>query len=353
MRRLSLTLLTILLALPVAAQQPSLSERLDVNAVLIDVVVTDKSGNQILGLTKDDFVVTEEGTAQPLDSVDYFTTRTLLTTREGKAPFNVEQVREERYLIFFFDKPMNGSLFANVGRARRAVNDFIDRDMGKNDYVAIVGHDSRLKVFSDFTSNKQELKKALDDVNRFSNGLSKTNSPAGAPSILRSIAGDERMMDGTGRVYDAIRMLAAATQSIRARKNLVLFSPGIIDPSEEIRNGMVMNMSRFYEPMIRALNTANVTVYAANLLLEDAPSEPMFHQSLERLTAETNGEYFRQAVSFQPIIRQVQKSSGGYYLLTYRTQKPRGTSGYQKVEVSVRNQPQFRVKARPGYVYGG
>jgi VWFA-related protein len=339
-------------ALPAVAQQPSLSERLDVNAVLIDVVVTDNKGNQILGLTKDDFVVTENGTAQPLDSVDYFTTRRLLTSREGKAPFNVEQMREERYLIFFFDKPGDGSLFTNVTRARKAVSDFIDRDMGKNDLVAIVGHDVRLKVFSDFTNDKKELKRALENVNTFSRGLSRSNSPEGSPSILRNLP-SARMIDATGRVYEAIRLLAAATHAIPARKNLVIFSPGILDSSEEVRNGVVMNTSRFYDPMIRALNTANVTVYGSNLLLEDAPSTPMFHQTLERLATDTNGEYFRQTVSFQPIIKHVEKASGGYYMLSYRTQKPRGETGYQKVEVSVRNQPQFRVKARPGYVYGG
>jgi VWFA-related protein len=342
----------LLAAVSAAAQQPTLTERVDVNAVLIDVVVTDANGNQILGLTKDDFVVTENGAPQPIDSIDYFTTRRLLSGTESQAPFKVEQVREERYLIFFFDKPSGGGLFDKIARARRAVSDFIDRDMGRNDLVAIVGHDVRLKVFSDFTSDKRQLKKALDEAARFSRGLSKSNSPEGAPSILRNLGRDE-MLDQTGRVYEALRVLADALRPIRARKNLVLFSPGIHDPSEEIRGGILLNTSHFYDPMIQALNTANVTVYATNLLLEDAPNSPVFHQTLERIADETNGDYFRQTVSFQPMIKQVQKASGGYYLLTYRTQKPRGAAGYQKVEVSVRNQPQFRVKARPGYVYGG
>src|SRR5687767_4939400 len=98
----------VLFAAATAAAQTS--ERIDVNAVLIDTVVTDNRGNQILGLTKDDFIVTEDGVRQTVDSVDYFSTRRLLTENEETAPFKVEAVREERYFIFFFDKPEQGQL---------------------------------------------------------------------------------------------------------------------------------------------------------------------------------------------------------------------------------------------------
>ena len=49
------------------------------------VTVTDKKGNQILGLTKDDFILKEDGEQKQIDSVDYFTNRRLLTSPEDKA----------------------------------------------------------------------------------------------------------------------------------------------------------------------------------------------------------------------------------------------------------------------------
>src|SRR5207302_2921976 len=84
---------------------PRYGENIDVNLVVLDAVVTDGRGNQILGLDKNDFVVKENGVAQPVESVEYFTNRTLLNEPEEKAPFKVERTHEERYYIFFFDKP--------------------------------------------------------------------------------------------------------------------------------------------------------------------------------------------------------------------------------------------------------
>ncbi|HEU5478710.1 MAG TPA: hypothetical protein VFU90_02705, partial [Candidatus Tumulicola sp.] len=74
LKRISLAL--FLAATTVAAQQtqpPNYKEKVDVNLVLLDAVVNDSRGNQILGLDKDDFVVKENGVEQPVSSVDYFT----------------------------------------------------------------------------------------------------------------------------------------------------------------------------------------------------------------------------------------------------------------------------------------
>ena len=135
------------LAFPAAAQQKPFAEEIDVNAVLLDVIVTDAGGHQILGLGPGDFVVTENGVEQPVESVDYFTNRRLLDSREEAAPFKVERVREDRYFIFFFDKPADpGVMFDEVTQAREAVRNFVRTDMKETDQVAIVGHDFRLKV---------------------------------------------------------------------------------------------------------------------------------------------------------------------------------------------------------------
>jgi hypothetical protein len=106
-------------------QQPQFGEKIDVNLVLLDAVVTDARGNQILGLDKDDFIVKENNVAQKIESVDYFTNRRLLNERESKAAFKVERVREDRYFVFFFDKPSdNAAFFDRLALARRAAKRF-------------------------------------------------------------------------------------------------------------------------------------------------------------------------------------------------------------------------------------
>lgn len=352
MKRLVLAALALALALPSLAQeQESFQEQIDVNAVLLDVLVTDKRGNHILGLGKDDFIVKENGLAQTVDSVDYFTNRRLLDSREENAPFKVERVLEDRYFIFFFDKPSEpGSLQSELTQARTAVRDFIRKSMKDTDRVAIAGHDVRLKIYSDFTSDRAQLERALIDATQFGRGL--TTAAAGeGPSILRSVD-TSAMIDDTGTVYRALSFLANGVKSVRARKNLILFSPGIADRYETISSSMISNRSPDLDPMLEALNAANISVYGVQLQRDlEVGAVPVIHQRLEEMSKSTGGQYFRTNTSFAPALKRVESTNSGYYLLTYRAQHPKGQTGYQRVSVSLRN-PEFRIVSRSGYRYG-
>ena len=353
MKRFTLALALAALAVPVLAQQPALSEQIDVNAVLLDVIVTDRNGSHILGLGKDDFVVRENGVEQEIDSVDYLTNRRLLDSREEQAPFRVEKVREERYFIFFFDKTEDpGLLFNEMSLARKTVMDFVRNDMKEKDRVAIVGHDIRLKVFTDFTSDRGRIERALNDAAKFGRG--RTDAAAGDEevSILRNID-RERMINETGTVYEALDVLADSLRGFSARKNLVLFSPGIIDRSEIVSNEMLLNRSQHLDPALESLNAANVTVYGVQLQRgPEASTTMLFHQRLSEISQSTGGEYFRMNTDYRRAVDKIEETNAGYYLVTYRSKHPKGTSGFQKVDVSVRS-PELRVVARSGYQYGG
>jgi len=353
MRRNICLIALLALALPGFAQeQQPLREQIEVNAVLLDVIVTDPKGNQILGLTKDDFVVKENGVVQEVETVDYFTNRQLLDARESNAPFQVERTNENRYFIVFFDKPDGGLLIDQLTHARNAARDFVDNRMKETDLVAIVGHDVRLKVYSDFTNDKAVLRKALNESTRFGKGL--TTAPAvDGPSILRNVD-RKQMSDHTGTVYQALDVLAEAVRPVRARKNLILFSPGIADINEEIRNGMILDRSRHLDPALGSLNASNVTVYGVQLQRQSdqaVNTTSAYHQRLSEISSSTGGEYFQYSASFTPALEKVEEKNAGYYLLTYRSGKPRGEKGFQKVNVSVKS-PELRVTARSGYEFG-
>ncbi len=351
MRSFGIALTLLALALPAFAQQQPFSEEIEVNAVLLDVIVTDAGGNQILGLAPGDFVVKEDGVEQKVESLDYFTNRRLLDAREESAPFKVERVREERYFIFFFDKPTDPSaFFADLTQAREAVRKFIREEMKENDRIAIAGHDFRLKVYSDFTADKKQLDKALNEATRFGRGL--TKAPAGeGPSILRN-ANANAIVGETGTVYEALDFLADSVRPIRARKNLVIFSPGIADQYErQTLGGMLTNRSPHLDPMLESLNAANVTAYTVQLD-RDAPTTQFLHQRLNEIASSTGGHYFQLVTSFEPIIERVENVNSGYYLLSYRSRHKKGEKGFQKVDVSLKN-PELKVQARSGYQYGG
>ena len=348
MKRLAVVFVLCGLAVTAAGQE-RIGEKIDVSAVQLDVIVTDAKGNQILGLGKDDFIVTENGTPQRVDAVDYVTSRVLLEGREETAPFKVERITSERYFVFFFDRPEQGQLAGELMSAREAVRRFIRDEMKENDRVAIAGHDVRLKIYSDFTGDRKQLERALDDSARFGPGLTKGDTSDGL-SIFAALDAD-RMVGQTRTVYEGLALLADALRPMRARKNLVLFSAGIADVHETIRGGMVVGRSLEVDAMLEALNAANVAVYGVQLLREPRLA-PMFHQRLSEIADSTGGRYYQLGTSFASVLDQIENANSGYYLVTYQSAHPRGEKGFQKVDVRLRN-PELRVTARSGYSFGG
>jgi len=344
--------LMILAAAPLFAQQkqPAFGEKVDVNLVQIDAVVTDNRGNQMLGLGKDDFIVRENGQPQTIDSLDYFTNRRLITSPESAANFKVERVHDERYLIFFFDKHSDDTTAqSEMIRARNDVMRFLDNQLRAEDRIAVVGHDVRLKVYSDFTSNKNQLRNALNDATGYGRGILGKDAAGAGPSLMRHMDVDQ-MMNKTGSVFQALDVLGDALRPIQGRKDVVLFSPGILAPDEEVRGGVIMSRSRYYDPMIESLNGADVTLYPVSL--QSGFFVPEYaHQNLATMAADTNGEYFRLHTSYYTPLKQIEKKTAGYYLISYYTKKRPGEHGFQKVDVSLRN-PEFKVSARSGYSYG-
>lgn len=351
MKHLFMIAFALLSILPLSAQTPGVEEKVDVNLVLVDATVTDSRGNQILGLNKEDFIVKENGVVQEIASADYYTNRRLLDSPEAKAAFQVERVKEERYFILFFDKLLNPpprlGFQSELMRARDAAINFVENRALPEDRFAVAGFDARLKVWADFTSDKAVIKKALNEAVKFTPGLKNVPPYADDLSIMRNLNA-RKVMNDTGRIYDAIETLADALPPIQARKVMVLFSIGIGDLAAG-NSDFLENEESFYRPMLRSLNKANVAVYSVNLLRNRTGFYPQ-EQTLSRLSSETGGEYFRNIVNFETPLKMIERQNNGYYMLTYYARKPVGKSGYQKIDVDLRNS-EFRIKAREGYVY--
>ncbi|MBI2213125.1 MAG: VWA domain-containing protein [Acidobacteria bacterium] len=340
--------LTLALALPAMAQDaPKYEEKLDVNLVLLDVTVTDRKGNQILGLTKDDFVVKIDGEQKPVESMEYFTNRRLLTVPEAKAEFKVERVKDIRYFVLFFHTypdPSFRTRFQNdLIAARRASLEFVEKRIRPEDKVAVAGYDLRLKLYADFTSDKPVLKKAIEEAATFSNGITSYPEKPADDAILSHL-NLRAMINETGRIYDGLELLADATKTIPARKALLLFSPGIGEASD-FSAQIPENDAVWFDPMLVAIQRANVTVYPMHLM-----RNVRFHaseQNLVRLAEDTGGEYYRQATSFEIPLKMIENKNNGYYLLGLYTGTKSMDERLAKVAVTLRN-PEFEVSSRKG-----
>ena len=120
--------------------------RVDTSLVLLDVLVTDARGAKpITGLTKDDFVITEDGQRQ---EISFF------------APGDDAQ-QLPRSIVLIFDRSNSELpyLDASVEAAKKLVN-----QLAPTDEMAIVTDDIDLAI--GFTKDKKQLKRTLDSLKR-------------------------------------------------------------------------------------------------------------------------------------------------------------------------------------------
>jgi VWFA-related protein len=330
----------------------------DVNEVLLDVLVTDSQGNVIVGLGPDDFVVTENGRPVDLSGVTFYSNRRLLESSPtlAKQGVSVEQGTEDRYFILFFDDMRHTAqeaprLLSQQMEAAKRAKGWVESELLANDWVAVVSWDARLKVQQDFTNDRKALVQAIDDAmkgkDREGNYPSRVDASKG-PSLLAGLPTGKALNKQTSTLYEAMQELAKAGGKIRGRKNLLLFSYGL--PGRTDAFGSFVPDKKFFEPTVQTLNDNNVAAYMIDLT--PPGTQHTLSDALNKMASDTGGRYFFNVTNFSTPLDQVSQENNGYYLLSYASEKPAGRTGFQPVQVKTVN-PEFRVKSRQGYTYGG
>ena len=331
--------------------------KVDVNEVLLDVLVTDARGNVIVGLGKDDFVVTEKGQPVSLTGVTFYSNRRLVESSPAlaKSGVSTEQGTEDRYFILLFEDQKDVAqeaprLLSQSLEAAKRARGWVQSEMLPNDWVAVASYDTRLKIQQDFTRDRKALVEAIGDAtkgkDREGNYPSRIDETKG-PSLYAGLPKGNELRDKTATIYDALQQIARSAGNIRGRKNLLLFTFGL--PGRQDTFGQYVPDKKYFQPTVEALNASNVAAYAFDLT--PPAVEHTLSDSLNKLAVDTGGRYFFNVTNFSTPLDQVSKENNGYYLLSYQNENPGGRSGFQEVEVKVKN-PEFRVKARRGYELG-
>lgn len=350
--------------LPAAAQQAPpqarFGDEVQVSEVQIDALVSDAKGNVVLGLGRDDFKVEEDGRPVALTDVTFYSNRRLLeSSRRAEALGQTPgEVPANRYFILFFDDPRSAlpRLAVQQLDAGRRAQQWARSERLPNDYVAVAGYDFRLKVYSDFSNDPEQVARGIENAMTGKEldvaARQAERSGSSQPSLLAGLpATKDAVRDASTRLYGALELVAKAVAPIKGRKNLALFSIGF---GEADSFGIYVPDPRYYPPMVHRLNDANVAVYTLDLIPTGIGGPPLgrfLGSSLSALATDTGGRYYYSFVSFATPLEQMSDDNNGYYLLSYASQHPAGDSGFQKVEVRTTN-PEFKIRARRGYLYG-
>jgi VWFA-related protein len=274
---LALALALTGLVVPSAAQQqaPRPTFRSDVDLVVVDIVVRDRNGALVRGLTADDFEVlednspqaivsfnveeiTEEPVGDPLTPVLAVGAREITgttaaapvaprpqaqqpaaTPAPGPQPPRQEALRREdlagrRLIVLLFD--LSSMQPEELDRAGQAAVDDVDAQMTPADLVAVATIDTTLNIVSDFSNSREEVLTALSEFVAVTATGFETVVAETTETDEAAASGDDAAAVAASSEFDlfnndarlrAIRTLSDMLAPIEQKKSVLYFSGGM------------------------------------------------------------------------------------------------------------------------------
>ena len=307
------------------AQEPAPLVRASANEVIVDVVVRDKKGKLVRGLTAPDFIVLEDGAPQTITAVREIATGLADSpaTAGAKRPEGVDPARPIRLFTLVFDR-----LGIDSRRlARQAAHDLIKEDLGSNVYLAVFFADLHLKVIQPFTNDRAKLKTAIDNATSgsptdYANAaidlqLAANSTRGSEGSADRAANTQGASVDGGGMANEAMaRMIndmleftetstreqqgrssifalwgiVKEQQRLPGRKTLLYFAEGLQVPN---------SLQAQFRSMISSANRSNVSVYAIDARGLSIANDNQAGQDLMNKNLRVSQGYYRSSQSSQ------------------------------------------------------
>ena len=409
-RVISIVLMAALTAGPLAAEQknppaaetPKLSESIDVRVIGIDVVVTDKKGNPVTGLTKDDFQVFENGVEKPISNFYEIEGKTaaqaVVVPTPGVPAPPKEEINEQlrRRIILYVD---NLSLAPfNRNRVFKQMKDFVKDAMRPGDEAMVATYNRSLKVRAPFTRDPIQIQQTLDAIagesalgttnrSEFKDVTSRINdaetyedATAMARAYAQSVEHDLRQS------VESISGLLTTLAGVEGKKILVLTTEGFqIQPGREafilidevarqkgwqsssMLEAMGFNANSLIESIARTANANGITIYPIHAGGLAAGNEGMTAdnqqatsynvtsaaaanttESLQLMAEMTGGLVTARTNNFAGAFKNIIRDLDSYYSLGYRAGTER-VDRQRELEVRVKNR-NLRVRNRQTFV---
>jgi VWFA-related protein len=367
-----------------------LQYEVQVTLKLVQVYVTDKNGNPVLDLTKDNFRILDEGKPQKLTEFEKHSLAMKGETQpeipEAQGPPTQELMPRKFFLLFDF--AFNNAI--GLEKARKAAAHFIDEEVLPTDEVGILSYSAikGLKMHEFLTTDH---KKARDVIRRiglesisgraesfeaqywqaktYANPADATRS--GSVFDAKEIYGQEvewawdqsREESKLQARNFALKMmdLAKALRYVPGNKHIILLSSGVpyslvYGVQSPLGKIGVEEFGEFwlaqkFEDMLKELSATNCSIYAidtqelAARMGGDLRIEGT--SSLQKITSATGGKYFGNINNYEQHVEKIQDITGCYYVLGYYVDE-KWDGAYRKIKVEV-DRPGCTVLAQKGY----
>lgn len=380
------------------AQKPAF--RTDVDLVVVDVVVRDKAGAVVRGLTASDFEIREDNRPQQIVSFDTeevtatppaatpipqvlsagansaapnAATPNGASTTAGSEPIRREDLAGRRLIVLLFD--LSSMQPEELERAGRAAAEYVDKQMVAADLVAVATVNTTLNVVSDFTGDREQVKAALaqfTSVNAV--GFDTPAAETAATDENAAATGDAATADTAE--YDlfnndarlrAIRSLSETLAPIEQKKSILYFSGGMTrsggDNQVELRaatSAAVRANVALYPVDTRGLQAVvpggdasrasarGVAAFSGRGVNQQFDRLFASQDTLQTLAADTGGRAFLDTNDFGAAFAQVQRDTSSYYLIGYSSTNAVKDGRFRRISVRLKRSD-LRVEARAGY----
>jgi VWFA-related protein len=378
--------------------------------VQTDVMVFDKQGRFVDGLKKEDFELRIDGQTKPIDFFERITTGSVneeaqLSAARGAAnrdttnpvaPVPLDRGRP----IFFYLDDLHLDL-ASLKAGKKLISDFVDKQMGQNDQVAITSASGQIGFLQQLTDNKAVLHLALERLKAHPYFVRDLQHPPMTEyqallidSYDRDTTGyfiDETMRQNPGMTRESAEndVRNRARTMLQQAENITMATLGGLDglvrsanklPGRKlvffISGGFFLNPHENSMDRLQRITSlaakSGVVVYSMDARglatgMPDAATETAFDASgrLERskmgelaasqdmlnaLARDTGGRAVFNTNALGVGLTRALKETSAYYLLAW---KPEGetqhASKFHKIEVKVIGHPQLTVQVRRGF----
>ncbi len=371
-----------------ANQRPTATFRSSIDLVTVNVVVRDRNGNIVRGLTRDDFTVTEDGRPQTVSTFDFEEIATAppeavpaeIPTILGsvgravsapapapEAPPTID-MRGRRVIAMFFD--LSSLQPEDVLRSTASAREYIDQRLTPSDMIAIVTLSTTLQVVQDFTGDRDLLLQTLDRLSGVEGmGFEDLAAADAADETATAFTADdaEFTLFNTDRRLQAIQALIEAMAPIEQKKSLVYFSGGMtqtgLDNRVAIRtvtDRAVRSNVSIYTADSRGLqalgpagdatqaSTRGQAAFSGRAVSARFESMSASQDALTALAEDTGGRAFFDQNDFKAVFDRVVADTSAYYLLGFSSTNPSKDGRFRRIRVSVKR-TDLRLEYRAGY----
>ena len=349
----------LLAGAPLRSQQQGPTISVNVKMVTMFATVRDKHGALVRNLTKDDFVLQQDGHPQ---TITYFAPDSDLPLTLGLL---VDTSGSQRRLL---------------DQERDASHAFIDHLLREDKDKAFVIHfDHEVELLQDLTSSRQKLEASLDQLGRpqFSqtgSGGSPGSDPGNGGSGGGGGGGGRGSRGGYGGggtlLYDAVFLASdEMMKKQQGRKAIVVLTDGVDRGSKETLRDAIESAQRA-DTLVYSILFADKDAYGngggyggghmggggmggGGHRRQPQESRPDGKKILQQLSKETGGRFFEvtKKESIDQIYAEIDEELRNQYALGYTPDKADADVGYHKIELTSK-QKDAVVQTREGFYIG-